>query len=77
MKRYLTCPKCREKLPQIGSEPIAAGDSVTCGLCGHDWTPIKKFADGGRLPKNRERLMPPPQSAGLWVNGPCAPCLPD
>ena len=27
-------------LPQIGNEKLYEGDSVTCGLCLHSWTPI-------------------------------------
>jgi hypothetical protein len=37
----LQCPKCRRMLPQIGNETLYPGDTVTCGLCLHVWTPIK------------------------------------
>ncbi len=36
----LQCPKCRRILPQIGNETLSTGDTVTCGLCLHIWTPV-------------------------------------
>ena len=37
MKLYLTCPKCRKRLPQIGNESVTTGDEVQCCLCLHVW----------------------------------------